>query len=100
MSNMRLTGTSLDHLRDRQQLLTGFDRFRRHLDASPRWQGADVFTQKAFDVLASGKLVGAMDLQQEPDSLQNRYGRETHRPHLAKTPGALDGPVPDGSPTG
>ncbi|MFO1005104.1 MAG: DUF1501 domain-containing protein [Planctomycetaceae bacterium] len=87
MSNMRLTGTSLDHLRDRQQLLTGFDRFRRHLDASPRWQGADVFTQKAFDVLASSKLVEAMDLSKEPDSLRDRYGRGDASPAFGEDAG-------------
>jgi len=87
MSNMRLTGTSLEKLRDRQQLLSGFDSFRRHLDVSPKWQGADVFTQKAFDVLTSSQLVEAMDLDREPAALRDRYGRGASTPAFGEDAG-------------
>jgi uncharacterized protein (DUF1501 family) len=87
MANMRLNGVTLDQLRNRESLLASFDRFRRHLDASSQLRDVDGFTQKAFDVLTSSKLVEAMDLDREPDALRDRYGRGSSSPAFGEDAG-------------
>ena len=87
MANMRLNGVSLDQLRDRRTLLAGLDSFRRRVDSSPNMQGADAFTQKAFEVLTSSKLVEAMDLDREAPALRDRYGRGAASPAFGEDAG-------------
>ena len=50
MDDMKLGDVSLERLADRRALLTGFDKFRRDLDASGVVEGMDDFTQQAFNV--------------------------------------------------
>ena len=52
-ADMVLNGVSLDRLADRRQLLTGFDRFRREVDASGLMSGIDAFNDQAFGLLTS-----------------------------------------------
>ncbi len=73
MDNMRLQGISLDRLRDRKVLLSGFDTFRNSTDVA--YDGMDAFSQRAFDVLTSSRLVEAMDLDKEDPAVRDRYGR-------------------------
>jgi hypothetical protein len=87
MANMQLNGVTLDQLRNRKSLLASFDSFRRHLDASSQLRDVDSFTQKAFDVLASSKLVEAMDLDREPAALRDRYGRGSSSPAFGEDAG-------------
>jgi uncharacterized protein (DUF1501 family) len=87
MANMRLSGVTLDTLRNRRQLLDSFDRFRREADANPALRGADVFTQKAFDVLTSSKLVEALDLEKEDPAIRDRYGRGSSSPAFGEDAG-------------
>lgn len=87
MSNMRLNGVSLEKLRDREGLLSSFDQFRRQIDASPRLEGSDLFTRKAFDVLTSSKLVDALDLEKEDPALRDRYGRGSADPAFGEDAG-------------
>src|SRR5262249_6842891 len=74
MENMVLNGINANELADRQQLLTSFDTLRRDIDASGQMEGMDAATQQAMNVLTSSKLVNALDLSQEPQSLRDRYG--------------------------
>lgn len=74
MENMKLHGLSLERLQDRKQLLASVDRFRRDLDQSGMMAGADLFNQRALDVLTSSKLVDALDLSKEDPALVARYG--------------------------
>src|SRR5262249_6276689 len=46
-----LNGVSLDRLSERRSLLTGFDRFRRRIDATGVMQEVDSYTRQAFEVL-------------------------------------------------
>ncbi|HVC97428.1 MAG TPA: DUF1501 domain-containing protein [Pirellulales bacterium] len=87
MADMRLNGVTLDQLRHRQALLAGFDRFRRQAEVSSTMQGVDVFTQKAFDVLTSSKLVEALDLEREDPLVRDRYGRGSAAPAFGEDAG-------------
>ena len=87
MANMRLNGISLDRLSDRKALLAEVDRFRRAADSEEAYEGVDVFTQRAFDVLTSSKLVEALDLEKEDSKLRNRYGRGSSKPAFGEDAG-------------
>ena len=87
MANMRLNGVTLDQLRNRQSLLSSFDRFRQQVEISSKLQGVDAFTQKAFDVLTSSKLVEAMNLEKEDPALRDRYGRGASSPAFGEDAG-------------
>jgi hypothetical protein len=87
MADMRLNGISLDQLRNRQGLLTSFDKFRRQVDTQESYRGADALTQKAFDVLTSSRLVEALDLEKEDAALRDRYGRGSADPAFGEDAG-------------
>jgi len=74
LANMQLYGTTLDNLGDRRRLLSGFDSLRREADTTGLVDGMDAFTQRAFDVLTSSRLVEALDLSRESQRVRNRYG--------------------------
>lgn len=73
--DMKLNGVSLDRLADRRALLTGFDQFRRDVDASGIMGGLDTFNQQAFGVLTSSKLLDALDVSKEDPRIVERYGK-------------------------
>ena len=75
MNNMVLRDMSLDRMSDRKALLASFDQFRRDADASGMIEGMDAFTERAFDVLTSSKLLEALDIEREDPALRDRYGR-------------------------
>src|SRR6516225_52558 len=58
-------GVNRDRNTDRQDLLQRFDTARRDIDASGAMAGMDAFTQRAFDMVASGSTRRALDLSQE-----------------------------------
>ncbi|MFN6312506.1 MAG: DUF1501 domain-containing protein, partial [Planctomyces sp.] len=87
MADMRLSGVTLEELRDRQSLLQSFDRFRRGADALAQYRGVDALTQKAFDVLTSSRLVEALDLEREDAVLRDRYGRGSADPAFGEDAG-------------
>ena len=87
LANMRLNGITLDQLRHRQTLLDSFDHFRKRVDANPSMVGVDAFTQKAFDVLTSSRLVEALDLDREDPVLRDRYGRGSSSPAFGEDAG-------------
>ena len=74
LADMTLHEVSVDRLRDRRELLTQVDRFRREVDSSGMMQGMDVFEQRALDVLTSSKLLEALDLSKEDPRIVARYG--------------------------
>ncbi|MEQ1858649.1 MAG: DUF1501 domain-containing protein [Chthoniobacteraceae bacterium] len=73
--DMTLNGVTLDRLSDRQTLLTGFDKFRRDVDASGLMGGLDAFNQQAFGVLTSSALLNALDVTKEDPRIAARYGK-------------------------
>ena len=75
MEDLQLNGITLDRLEYRRSLLTGFDKFRRELDASGLVGSMDAFNQQALNVLTSSKLLTALDLNQESLKTRERYGK-------------------------
>jgi len=86
MADMKLNGITLDRLGDRKQLLKSIDRLRRDVDASGRLTALDSYEERAFEVLASSKLVDALDLSKEDPDVRKRYG--TGKPYQFKYDGA------------
>jgi hypothetical protein len=69
------TGFTLAELEDRARLLRGFDRGLKALDQTPGvGEGLDAFHKKALEILRSDKTKNAFDLDQEQQSLRERYG--------------------------
>ena len=89
LDDMKLTGMTIDRLGDRKALLTSFDRMRREVDARGGMQAADMFTQQAFNVLSSSRLLEALDISKEDPAVLARYG--DGKPYKFQYDGAPDG---------
>lgn len=74
MDDLKLNGITLDRLQDRKSLLRGLDGLKREADATGMLNGMDAFTEAAFGVLTSSKLVDALDLSKEDPRTLARYG--------------------------
>jgi hypothetical protein len=74
MDDLKLNGVTVDRLQDRKSLLRGLDGLKREVDASGMLNGMDAFTEAAFGVLTSSKLVDALDLSKEDPRTLARYG--------------------------
>ncbi|HVK18223.1 MAG TPA: DUF1501 domain-containing protein [Fimbriiglobus sp.] len=66
-------GVSAERMDDRRDLLASFDGTRREIDASGAMQGMDAFSQRAFDMIASGAARKALDLKNEEPRVRDRY---------------------------
>lgn len=74
MQNLRLPGGVDDTRLDlRKNLLSSFDEVRRDIDASGTMQGLDSFTTSAFDMVTSGAVRKALDLNKEDQKVRGRY---------------------------
>jgi uncharacterized protein (DUF1501 family) len=75
LDNLRLArGVSARRLESRLGLLRAFDTLRRDLDHKGAITGLDAFQARALQVVASGKVRDALDLDKEPDRARARYG--------------------------
>jgi hypothetical protein len=74
MTNLRLKGTSVEHLADRKRLLGSFDGLRKELDTTGNLKALDQMTEKALGVLMSSRLVEALDLSREDPKIREKYG--------------------------
>lgn len=74
MADLRLNGITTDRLQDRRGLLKSLDGLRRDVDSTGLLKGMDTFTETAFGVLTSSKLVDALDLSKEDPRIVARYG--------------------------
>lgn len=68
-------GRGREFLMNRQTLLHRFDRLRSDLDARGQLEGVERFRELAFEMLTSPHVARAFAIDQEPDSLRDRYGR-------------------------
>src|SRR5262245_27712981 len=68
-------GLDVTTLRDRQALLADVNRQQRQLAASAEGRRLGDQQDRAFALLTSGKVARAFDLDREPASLRDRYGR-------------------------
>jgi hypothetical protein len=72
--NLRLAGgVDAGRMDDRKTLLARFDGIRRDIDASGTMVGMDSFNQRAFDMVASGTVRKALDLNREDPRARDRY---------------------------
>ena len=67
-------GVSVDRLGSRRELLSGFDRLRRDVDARGQIQAVDRFQEQAWGILSSPAARAAFDLDSEPQELREKYG--------------------------
>ena len=68
---------SAPRLQDRDRLRNEFDRLRRQVDSSKSLALQDRYVHEAFDMVLGGGARRAFDLKQEPDSVRDRYGRNS-----------------------
>jgi len=79
--SFRIEGLSLPHdmpalrLSRRQSLLKQLNQRRSAILESGQLDAFDADTRQAFDLLASGRSARAFRLEDEPDSVRERYGR-------------------------
>ena len=74
LQNLKLPGgVTPGQLEGRKALLASFDDMRRDLDASGTMAGLDAFTARAFDMVASGAVLKALDLSREDPRTRDRY---------------------------
>jgi hypothetical protein len=64
-------------LEERNDLLHAFDTLRRDLDSKGTIQGLDAFQARALQMVTSGQVRAAFDLDQEPDRVRARYGERS-----------------------
>lgn len=62
-------------LRNRHQLLTEFRQHLRSAQTAASVRLFDTYQQQAMDLMTSGKAQTAFNIQQEPDAVRERYGR-------------------------
>ncbi len=71
MSNLKLNGITLDRLSDRKSLLNSLGNMKRQFE---NVENVNSFSEEAFGVLTSSRLVDALDLSKEDPKIRARYG--------------------------
>jgi uncharacterized protein (DUF1501 family) len=69
-------GLSAARIQDRRALLGSFDTLRHDLDSRDTMAGVDDFNRQALDMVVSGKVRDALDLDREPERVRQRYNPE------------------------
>ena len=70
-------GIAIPRLRDRDRLRRELDRLRRQADSSTGFLQQDRYAHEAFDLVVAGAAQRAFDVEQEPDAVRDRYGRDS-----------------------
>lgn len=70
-------GIHVDRLHQRRELRQQFDRLQRDLDRGDTMTRVDQYTQQAYDLVLNGKAQRAFQVDQEPASLREAYGRDS-----------------------
>jgi hypothetical protein len=74
VQNLKLaTGVDQPRLEGRKGLLGTFDDVRKDIDATGTMTGIDSFTSKAIDMVVSGSVRTALDLNREDPKVRERY---------------------------
>jgi hypothetical protein len=68
-------GVDARRLEDRQALMRSFDRLRADLDGSGTMTGLDKYNRQAVELLTSGRVRDALDLDREKPAIRERYGK-------------------------
>lgn len=69
-------GMTEDRLSNRTSLLASLDTIRRDLDSSHQMEALDSYTQRAVDVVTSGRVAEALDIKKEAEQVRKSYGKE------------------------
>jgi hypothetical protein len=72
-ANLSLSRIPAERLRDRSKLLGDLDGLKRDIDSSGAMEAMDSFQQRAVEVVTSGRLATALDLQKEDPAVRARY---------------------------
>jgi hypothetical protein len=76
--NLQLASSvSLARLGDRRALLATLDARQRLQDLQGASKAVDDFSQRAFDLVHGSRARDAFDIAKEPDSVRDKYGRNT-----------------------
>jgi hypothetical protein len=67
------TGVDGTRLEDRRALLEGLDSLNRDMDTHGTMAGLDSYSARAFDMIASGTVRNALDLNKEDSKVRERY---------------------------
>ena len=70
-------GVTVPRLQDRDALKTQLDRFGQNLDRHRTLDRVDRFTRQAYEMVLSGEVQQAFDLEQESPAVRQAYGRES-----------------------
>ncbi|MGE0758438.1 MAG: DUF1501 domain-containing protein [Pirellulaceae bacterium] len=70
-------GIQLPRLADREALRQSFDRLHSDLDRTTNMEQADHYTRKAYEMVLSGKVQKAFNMDAERDSTREMYGRNS-----------------------
>lgn len=68
---------TVERLEDRRGLLSHFDRMRREVDASGKFEAMDRFQRQAYELISGPTAREAFDLSSESPELRDRYGRQS-----------------------
>ena len=66
-------GVTEGRLDERKNLLAGFDDVQRDIDGTGSMKGLDAFSARAFDMVTSGEVRNALDLNKENKKTRERY---------------------------
>ncbi len=72
-SNLRLEKIDAARLKGRTDLLGELDGIRRDIDDSGKMDALDAFTRRAVDVVTSGRVAEALDVEKEKPEVYKRY---------------------------
>ncbi|MCA9040312.1 MAG: DUF1501 domain-containing protein [Planctomycetaceae bacterium] len=70
-------GVQIPRLQDRHQLRAELDRFRKQTESSTSLAFHDRYVQEAYQMVASGKVADAFDINKEPEDVRQRYGSDS-----------------------
>jgi hypothetical protein len=74
VENLRLAnGVTANRMGERKDLLGHFDSVRREIDTGSTMKGLDAFSERAFEMIASGTVRRALDLKREDPRVLDRY---------------------------
>jgi len=75
--DLRLTGKmTAERLASRKTLLGYFDTLRRDADNTGQMDALDAYTQQAVEVVTSGRVADALDVNKEDAKVRERYGKD------------------------
>lgn len=76
-NDLRLHGAmTADRLDSRTRLLGNLDQLCRETDSTGQMDALDSYTQRAVDVITSGRVADALDLKKEDAKVRERYGND------------------------